>query len=494
MSPSFALVLVLGADPVRIEHEVLEERSSWQPIEPSDVVKTIETTVLEAISEGGRFSLVAAPPCRTRPCAAEPIGDLRLLVRGRMVGEAETHLVVLEVAPGRRAEFPSFSASDTVRVGGKKRREMLTAIEDSARKAARALVTLVDRELARNGATRDPTPRSDPPAELAWRWPEVSIPPIGADRASKDLYAKDLSVAQAALRELTAAARVDAGPRRALERCLLGHPNAALRKGCLLALRPFARRLPATQRVIVEAFRKDSDGDVRSAASDEMAYFSGLSRAEAIAAWLESVSKCGATGPLGQLGELPNLELSLSQCLVSCGKRPKYQRSKRSCIELVTPLPVARKRRVLWPHILETDSESPYYLEGAGEREGSMGTDWQWAVEAALDGASELDSELEEALWRRYQRDLSSFALDVLGDFASPSSRLMTRLLEVVTTAGDAGALRALVRIGKSDPKLNTEIREKLAEALATSAFPKSLQRSSLEQSIRELEPKEAGR
>src|SRR5262249_38055374 len=158
-----------------------------------------------------------------------------------------------------------------------------------------------------------------------------------------------------------------------LERCVLDHKMEDMRLGCLKALRPLARKSAPTQRVVIEAFRRDSESDVRGEASEQMTYFSGAARTEAVAAWLESLARCSAIGPLDQLGDLPNLDIAVKSCLMACGKKPKYQRSKRSCIEALKPVPLERRRRLLWRHLEENDTESPYYVEGAGEREGSTG-------------------------------------------------------------------------------------------------------------------------
>ena len=109
-----------------------------------------------------------------------------------------------------------------------------------------------------------------------------------------------------------------------------------------------------------------------------------------------------------------------------------------------------------------------------------MGTEGQGAVEALLERARRWEPALEDALWRRYERTLSATAIRVLGEYGSPSERLVDRLLQVVQTAGERHALRGLERMAKRAPELRLRIREKLAELLHTGSFPKSLRADEL--------------
>lgn len=487
---TFASTPLLAA-PIRVSYVVEESAGSWQPLEPKDVEKTIEHAALEVLSKSGLLQLERVP----MKSLDKMKRDYVLEIRGRALDEAETHSVYLTFGPGVKTDLPSFRAADTVPLGKLARGAMLSAIDASARKAAAELSSVLSPQLdamkgraSGDGAPQDPLSASK---ELPWRWAEVRVPQASAGRASAALYSKKHSERTEALRELTSLALTEASPRNTLETCVLKHPDKEIRKGCLIALRPLSRRIAPTQRVVIEALRKDRESDVVQEASEQMMYFSGLSRSEAAQAWLERAAKGEVVGPMAQLGDLPNLDLAIKSCLVESGKRPKYQRSKQACIEMLKPVSPERRRRLLWKHLEAVDPESPYYIEGAGEREGSIGTDWQWAVEAVLENTTRWDPALEEILWRRYQRTLSSSSLDVLAELAEPSERLIERMLEVVQTAGARQGLQGLRRIAKQNAKLRPVIRERLAEILATSAYPKSISPHDLETVVKELAPRE---
>jgi hypothetical protein len=146
-----------------------------------------------------------------------------------------------------------------------------------------------------------------------------------------------------------------------------------------------------------------------------------------------------------------------------------------ACIELLEPLTHQRRRAILWPFLKETDKNGPRYLEGAGEREGSTGTPWARAVDALLEDATTWDPELEDILWGRYQRTLSSHSLQVLCDYAVPSKRLLERMLEVVQTAGAHCALRAVEKMGKKEANLGVLAKDRLAEMQAMGNFQKGV-------------------
>jgi hypothetical protein len=476
--------LAVAEPPPRVAYVVDEVPGSWQPLEPSDIAKTIEHAALEVLSKPGLIQLEKA----SKRGSPEQKGDYLLTIEGRTVDEAETHTVYLTFGPAVRTDIASFRASDTVALSKQARAAMLSAIEGSARKAATQLLELLKPQLeqARGGskvAPKDPSEGKD----LPWHWPEVQVPKVSAGRAAAGIYSKNRDERQASLRELTSLALSEASPRNALEGCVLRHTDQEMRKGCLVALRPLSRRIAPTQRVVIEAFRKDAANEVREEAHEQMLYFTGLARNEAIQAWLESLSKCDRAGPLDELGDIANLDLAIARCLVSCGKKAKYQRSKRLCIESLKPVPQPRRRRLLWRTLTEFDPDSPYYLEGAGASEGSTGTDWQWAAEAVLEDQTKWDPELEEILWKRYQRTLSSSSLDMLADYAPPSQKMVDRMVEVLQTAGAQDALRSLLRMGKESDELRPQIREKLAELLATSNYAKSISKHALEDAVRTL-------
>lgn len=478
-----------GAPPPRVAYTIEEVPGSWQPLEPADIAKTIEHAALEVLSKPGLIQLE-----KTNKRAAETQADYLLTIEGRTVDEAETHTVYLTFGPAVRTDIASFGASESVALGKQAKAAMLTAIEGSARKAAAQLLAVLkpQLELARGGGSGQ-TPK-DPAdgKELPWKWPDVQVPRATSGRASTELYSKKSDERHAALRELTSLALTEASPRNVLEACVQKHPDKEMRLGCLVALRPLSRRTEPTQRVVIEAFRRDDDSQIKNEANEQMIYFTGLARQEAVQAWLESLAKCETSGPIDELGDIANLDIAIKSCLINCGKKPKYQRSKRSCIEALKPVPLERRRRILWRSVSEFDPDSPYYVEGAGASEGSTGTDWQWAAEALLEGATKWDPELEEILWKRYQRTLSSSALDMLGDYAPASQKMVDRMIEVLQTAGEREALPALRRIGKEKADLRPQIREKLSELLVTGNYAKSVSKHDLESAIKELaEPAE---
>jgi hypothetical protein len=472
------------AAPPRVAYVIEEVPGSWQPLEPADIAKTIEHAALEVLSKPGLIQLEKSAK-RSKP---EEKADYVLLIEGRTVDEAETHTVYLTFGPGVRTDIASFRSSNTVALGKQARAAMLSAIEGSARKAAAELLDVLkpQLEMAKGGKTGSPKDPSEG-KEVPWRWPEVDVPRVSSGRAALGLYSKNRDERHASLRELTSLALTEASPRNVLEGCVLKHTDAEIRLGCLQALRPLSRKIAPTQRVVVEAFRKDAQDNIRKEADEQMMYFAGLARQEAIQAWLESLSKCRYSGPLEQLGDIANLDLAVQRCLMACGKKEKYQRSKRMCIEALKPVPVERRRRILWKYLEETNPDSPLFIEGAGEREGSTGADWQWSVEAVLEGATKWDPALEEILWKRYQRTLSSASLDILADYAPPSPKLMERMLEVLQTAGARDALRSLQRIGEEDASLRPQIVERLAELLVTNSYPKTINKNDLEQVMERL-------
>jgi hypothetical protein len=471
-----AFFVVTTPAPLRGVYTVSEERGTWQPIELGDMARVIEQTALEVLSRDGLFALERLEPSAPVPASAEVI----VRIRGRAVEEAETHSVHLSFEPLSRQDLPALHSAETVSIGKLPRATMVERLQVSARKAAMALIDGVRAALA-------PVSTAAPEeARLPWTWAEVRVPLVkGGDPQA--LYGKDTARRQAVLRSLTSGALVDASPRNALERCARDHPEPEMRLSCLRGLRPLSRRLAPTQRVIVEVFRRDTSGEVRAEASAQMEYFAGVSRAEAVLAWLERAALGDVVGPLKQLGDLPSLDQIIAKCLVAAGKRPKYQRGKSACLELLGPLTVERRWALLAKPLRELDPDSPYYLEGAGEREGSTGTDWQRAVEAVLDGARRFPPEFEEILWRRYERTLSSSSLDVLADYAPPSEKLANRLLEVVQTAGDRSALRGLVRLAHADGSLRPLLRERLAELSATGNYPKTIAPRDLDNAVRDL-------
>lgn len=486
LAPLFVSTSGAAAAPLpTVSYRVSATVGTWQPLEIADVAKTIGETSLEVLTKPGLAQIERVSGKSTEA----PAGDYLIEVKGRLLDEAETHTIYLSFGPNKASDLPSFRASDTVVLSKLDRRAMLQKIAESARKASTELLALMRPSLERARAGQSLAVSATLPEDrpLPWKWPEVVIP-RDMGRGQHDLFAKNGDARNAALRYHASMVRADdRGSRQALERCALSHTEDDFRRRCLEALAVESRRDPATQRVVIEVYRKDDDSRVLTEADEQMQYFSGAARDDAAQAWLEAAAKGRVSGAVEKLGEVPNLDVVIRGCMVACGNKPKYQRGKRSCIELLSPLGYARRRAILWRFLEENDADSPYYLEGAGDREGSTGTDWQWAVEAVLEVSTRWDPELEELLWRRYQRSLSSFALDALAGYGAPSPRLVDRLMEALQTAGDHQLVWGLVRMAKADAGLRPKIADGLAMLAQTGNYPKNLQKRVLEDAVRDL-------
>jgi hypothetical protein len=472
-----ALVTLLVAAPLEVHYIVKEERTAWQPIDPDDVEHALGHAALEALTKSGAVKLV---PITDKEAKKNPPPYL-LRVNGRMLDEAETHTVYLSFEPRAGADIGSLRSSQTMPLGRQAKAVMLDKIEASAKQAASDLWNGLSAAIARIGKATPPPPLTGELPALPWKWADVVTPKVASLRAADDLYAKDHGTKKAALRELTSLALSKQGPRNALEACALKHPDKELRLGCLVALRPVSRDSLPTQRVVTEVFRKDQDSQIVSEASEQMQYFVGLSQEDAIAAWLERASRAEVYGPLAELGDQPNLDLAIAKCFVAAGKRPKYERGKSQCIGMLGPVPYERRFAILWPLITEVNPDSPRFLEGAGQQEGSTGTDWQHTVEALLEDAPRFPAGLEDVLWRRYERTLSSSSLDILASWAEPTETLTKRFLEVVQTGGGRAAVNGLSRFVNEAPALRPQIVEGLSELIATEQFHKSVSKSELE-------------
>lgn len=480
------------ADVVRVVYRVEATAGSWQPLSPSDLSRAIEHAALEVLTKPGLMQLERA----RGPGDAQAPGDYELVIGGNLLDEAETHTVNLSFGPGEKSDVPSVSASETVVLSKLPRGKMLDRIESSARTAAARLVTILKPRIRHASSTTTEAP-PEPFADVKqwpWSWSEVRIPRPSVGAVGKDLYSKNHDKRSAALRVLTSLALRESSPRQALERCALEHFHTETRRGCLEALRPLTANSPPTQRVVTEVFRKDADSRIRGEASAQMTYFTGPAREAAVQAWLEAASLGASYGPLANLGDVPNLDLAVKQCLVASQKNKKTSRSSSTCLDLLDPLPYARRRAILWRFVTEMKPDSPYYLDGLGEREGSHGTPWGSAVKLLLEPAPQWDRAFEDVLWERYRRTLSSTALDVLATWAPPSKKAVDRLLEILKTTGNRRALRGLERMGKDDPKLAPKIEEALAELLAMGAFPKDVSASDLERTLEALRRAEAKR
>ena len=462
----------------KVGYDVRVELKSWWPLAPKDVSKTVEHAALEVLSRPGLIGL-----SKGKSGAA----DYRLVIRAVLLDEAETHTVYLEIRGDRKSDLPSLNASDTVPLSKKSRAQMLKAIDASARRAAGDLVEALKGPLSQVGQAPEVAPPDNPFAKKRpkWKWAPVRIPKVRTGRAHDELYDKRARLRQEALQELTSLALSEAGPRNTLETCALDHFDKDIRFGCLVALRPLSRRVEPTRRVVVEVFRTSKDSRARREAKAQMLYFSGHARAEVIQALVERASRGEVDSVLKSLGSVPNLDAAIRSCLSKASK--SRGRGQSACIELMEPLPYRRRLAILWRFLRESDPDSPFYLKGAGEREGSIGTPWQRAVEAILDKSTRWDPRIGELLWKRYQRTLSASSIRLLAGYAPPSKKHAQRMLEVVQTAGTNHALWSLRRIGKAEAALRPLVVDGLSEMMAMGTYPKSLSKRELERTLKEL-------
>lgn len=484
------------ASSVRVVYEVEASAGSWQPISPKDLGRAVEHAALQELSKPGLMTLERH---RGRG-AGQKKGDYKLTIAGHLLDEAETHTVYLSFEPGEKSDVPSVNTSETVVLSKQSRGKMLERIEASARKAAKRLVKILKPEIARAGRGVDAPPPDDlfdDVKKWPWSFGDVRVPKARVGNNGKRLYSKKKKVREAALRVLTSLALRESSPRQILERCVLDHFDDDTRLGCLVALRPLSRKHQPTRRVVVEAFRKGKTGRIESEATKQMRYFSGPSKAMAIQAWMEAASKGRSYGPLDELGDLPNLDLAVRKCLTATTKKKLHKTSLRkpgTCIDLLKPVPYKRRRAVLWRFVSEMNPDSPYFLEGYGANEGSHGTIWASALNMLFERMTKWDPKLEEVLWKRYQRTLSSAALKALCSRTPPSEKGVKRLLEILKTTGSHHALNGLVRMGERDTKHAPKIREAIAEMIAMGTYAKNVRKNALESAIKKLERAEAKR
>lgn len=476
-----------------VDYEVKASAGSWRPMDLGDLQRTIEHTALEVLTKPGLIQLQKLSKDKTTSA-----GDYRLEIHGRLLDEAETHTVYLSFGPGQKGDLPSFTASHSATLRKKSRPEILSAIQASAKTAAQELVSALKPHLAHAGsaASDHKNKRPDPfrdGEKWPFAWSEVHVPGGSMSGLAEDLFGKNHDKMMAAFRVAASKVRDEDGARNLIERCALEHPKESLRLDCLVALRNPARRLAPTQRVVIEVLRRDKDSRVRKEASEQMTHFTGIARQEAVQAWLQQVAAGQNMGELSKVGDLPNLDLAIRSCFYETGKKEKGRRSRSGCLELMGPLSYQRRAAILWRFIRETDANTPHYLDGAGDAEGRIGTDWQRSVEALLEEAPAFDDELGEILWRRYGRDLSSYALRALAEYATPSARLVDRLIEAFQSQGDYTPLNGLERIAKSSAQLRPKVIDKLTELKVTGNYAKGKNANSiLEERLKRIEKLEA--
>lgn len=476
-----------------VDYEVKASAGSWRPMDLGDLRRTILHTTLEVLTKPGLIQLQ-----KLQKDSTSGRGDYRLEIHGRLLDEAETHTVYLSFGPGQKGDLPSFTASHSATLRKKSRPEILAAVQASAKAAAEELNTALKPHLGRAGSAVGSKPERHTDVfkdggKWPFAWSEVHVPPGSMSNLEKDLFGKNHDQRMAAFRVAASRVKDEDGARHLIERCALRHPSDELRLSCLVALRGPARRLAPTQRVVIEVLRRDKDNRVRREASEQMSHFTGIARQEAVQAWLEQVAAGQNMGELSKVGDLPNLDLAIRSCFFETGKKAKGHRSRSGCLELMGPLSYARRTAILWRFLRETDATSPYYLDGAGDAEGRIGTDWQRSVEAVLEEAPVWDPELTEILWRRYERDLSSFALRALAEYAPPSAQLVDRLAEAFQTTGDYHPLNGLERIAKKSAALRPKVIEKLTELQVTGNYPKGkMSHSTLEDRLKRLAKLEA--
>ncbi|MBC7794525.1 MAG: hypothetical protein H7Z43_12545 [Clostridia bacterium] len=462
-----------------------EEKTYWEPISRGDVERVIEQTALEVLTRAGLLRLNKVS-LKDLPTAK---GDYLLRIAGRMVGESETHTIQLGFEARDKAEIGSFRTAGTVTIGKIPLDDMRKRIESSTRIAAEQLVALLKPAFGRVGPTVEvdtgtktgstdlnPDAMLHAPQATQWNWGDITIPePPKAEVES--LFGKDAKAREGTLRLLMSEALTTPVRRNGLELCATKHPAEEVRLKCLIALRPSSRRLVPTQQVVIEIFRRDKDSKIVQEASEQMEYFTGMSRSSAIQAWLERTGNEGRTyGPIAGMGDLPNLDTTIARCLASASKPDKsYERSRGGCIELMEPLDLKRRRALIWPYVKEGNKNSKIYLNGAGRNEGSNGTEWQWAFESILKVSCKLDDDLETVLWNRYLRDLSSASIDAIAEYGPADQQTIDRLVQSIQTGGERAGTRGLRRLYSNNPELRPLIKNRIAELDATGNYDKNV-------------------
>ena len=477
-----AHVSVARAATVNAIYIAEEEKTYWEPLNRGDVERVIEQTALEVLTRSGLLRLTKTE-LKDLPTAK---GDYLLRVAGRMVGESETHTIQLGFEARDKAEVGSFRTSGTVTIGKIATDEMRKRIESSTRIAAEQLVAVLKPALGRIGpaldvdtGTKNTGPEFDPnsilhaPEATPWNWGDIKIPEPPKGEV-EHLFAKDTKQREATLRLLVSEAMTQPVRRNGLELCASKHPDPEVRLQCLIALRPSSRRLVPTQQVVIEIFRHDKDEKVVAEASEQMEYFTGMSRSSAIQAWLERTGNVGRVyGPLKELGDVPNLDVAIARCMASASKADKYyERNRGQCIELMEPLDAKRRRAIIWPYVKEGNKNSKIYLNGAGRGEGSSGTEWQWGFESILKVSCKLDDDLNDVLWNRYLRDLSSSSIDAIAEYGPPNQQTVDRLVQSIQTGGEMAGIRGLKRL-YDYKELRPLIKNRVAELEATGNYDK---------------------
>ncbi len=338
------LLLALCAAPPQVNFHTKVETRSWEPIRLAEVSKIVERATKEELSRGGLMRLSETKIAELKK------GDYKLLIRGRFVEEAERFSVYLSFAPGTQQEAPDLYASDTsLALGRKSRAVMSKRIRKAAKDAAKRLAQAVGPYLRGSQAAN-----FQPATALPFSFGDIEVPEV---KDKTPAIKKLLNVRNpdseryAALREVKPHVLDQQAARNAVERCLLFDPTAGVRKACVEALAPLARTHVPTQRVLLYAARTEVDSGVHSELNDLTSKFVGLSRLETMATWQSMMVDPGtpdraaekAARKLGKERNVPNLELSITRCLMM---KTLLSSKKRPCVQLVSELPWPARQRL----------------------------------------------------------------------------------------------------------------------------------------------------
>jgi len=323
-------------------------RRSWQPIDPADTVRLIET---QALAELGKKGLLRLEKAKFAELAE---ADYSLILEGRFIEDAGKFTVYLTFSPQKKSDAPSLYVLDTDEVENKSVPEMQKIITALVQRAARRLNSTLEPHLASIGTIYDAGP--DPQA-LPLQWGELDVPRLqaakGAAATLVDVRNDDSSRFKA-MAELKGHVFDQPAARQAVELCVLYEPKPSLGSDCVsaLALAPVARTRVETQRLLLYAMRNDVDGNVVQTIANVSKGFVGLSRKEALATWMQvladDASPAEAASNIAQMladeNNVPHLELALSKCLA--GEALVYGKRQACAGTLLRKLPPERRRAV----------------------------------------------------------------------------------------------------------------------------------------------------
>ncbi len=339
------VALFLAAPDVR--YAVHIESRSWQPLDDKEVTALLENTALPILTRSGLMKLTKSGFADLKK------GDYSLLVEGRFIEEAEQFSVYVTFGPGTQNEVPSFYASETDDIGRRPAAAMQKVITTLATKTAQRLIELLEPRLsnAAPGIASGVLPQGFGPVVI----PTVAAP-TDAIKKLLDVRNED-NVRLTAWTQLKEHTYDQPAVERAMQICMLRDPSPEVRVRCVEALAASSRTRAPVQRLVLAAMRQELEPEVLKALTDLSQNFAGLSRKEAIATSLNLVaseatpgeSASAIAGLLAREGDVPNLDLAVSQCLQQ--QALAYGKKTACADELLRIIPPARRTAVVWKYL-----------------------------------------------------------------------------------------------------------------------------------------------